>query len=264
MLRKQPAKKAEALPPGGGMPPSPVAQASPPPQSAPAVPLIPATQPRSDAAMHVVKKKSSYEKVLDLPEDALRGVSLTTLLDGGAALFKDHGAAARENPQATFALSRQCVSLDYFCSHSWSTSRWQKYVALLVHFNLGRALLAALIAVWFTILAQLWVPEHIPDFLWSRYPIPPDMAVGRGPWTAELIVGPVFLLVFFTAHRFSPARSLFLDIACIDQSSDAAKADGIAALGAVLDRSERMLVLCDRHYFSRLWYTRGRLDRARP
>lgn len=253
------ARQVPALPPGGGLPPQPVAQKLVP---GPAVPLLPTDGPRSDAVQppapqfhKAAKSKSAYENVVDLDEEQLRGVSLTALLAGGAALFKDHGAAARENPQATYALSRQCISLDYFCSHSWSTSRWQKYVALLVHFNLGRALLAALMAVWISTMAQLWVPDHIPDFFWSRYPIPPDMAMGRGPWIAELIVGPVFLLVFFTAHRFSPARSLFLDIACIDQSSDAAKANGIAALGAVLDRSERMLVLCDRHYFSRLWCT---------
>ena len=82
-----------------------------------------------------------------------------------------------------------------------------------------------------------------------------DMASGLGPLGGGNTVPLVFLVVLGTAHRVSPLRSLFLDIACIRQDSDAAKAEGIAALGAVLDRSERMLVLCDANYFSRLWCT---------
>lgn len=252
------ARQEPALPPGGGLPPQPVAQKLVP---GPAVPLLPTDGPRSDAVQpapqfhKAAKTKSAYENVLDLDEEQLRGISLTALLAGGAKLFARHGAAAREDPRGTYALSRPVVSLNYFCSHSWATSRWHKYAALLVHFNLGRALIASLLMCYFCLFLQLWFPEWTPSWWWSRYPLNPDMATGRAPYSAEMFVAPTFFIVLCTAHRFTRHRSLFLDIACIRQDSDAAKADGIAALGAVLDRSERMLVLCDANYFSRLWCT---------
>ena len=213
---------------------------------------------RSDANLPPAESagtKRSFEDVLDLPDDLLRGISLSTLLAGGARLFARHGAAAREDPNGTYALSRQCHTLDFFCSHSWSTSRWLKYVALLVHFNLGAALIAMLLSNCVCVFLSLWCPHLLPSWLWAAYPIQPDNSLGRAPLTAELVCGPVFLTVLCVAHRFRSSRSLFLDIACIRQDSDSAKADGIAALGAVLDRSQRMLVLCDAHYFSRLWCT---------
>ena len=200
-------------------------------------------------------KQRTYEDVLDLPDDQLRGISLTTLLAGGAKLFARHGAAAREDPHGTFALSEQRESLHYFCSHSWGTSRWLKYAALLVHFNVGRALIAMLIANFACVFVSQWYSHLLPSWLFFAQPVPPDNALAMMPNTAELMCTPVFVVVLCVAHRFSPPRSLFLDIACIRQDSDAAKADGIAALGAILDRSQRMLVLCDANYFARLWCT---------
>ena len=215
----------------------------------PSAPLLPSLRPPSDAP----QSKSAYENVLDLPDDMLRGISLSTLLAGGARLFARHGAAVREDPQGTYALSEQCVSLDYFCSHSWTTSRWQKYLALLVHFNMGRALIATVIMCYACLFIQLWCPDATPSWMWMKYPIQPDNAMGTGPMMAEFLLLPTFIFVLCTAHLVGKSRSLFLDIACIRQDSDAAKANGIATLGAVLDRSERMLVMCDAHYFTRLW-----------
>ena len=78
------------------------------------MPLIPAAVTRSDAVQpqapqfhKAAKSKSAYENVLDLDEEQLRGISLTALLDGGAALFKDHGAAARSRRRASPADERE-------------------------------------------------------------------------------------------------------------------------------------------------------------
>ena len=70
-----------------------------------------------------------------------------------------------------------------------------------------------------------------------KYPIFPDNAVGAGPLMVELVFAPLFVFVLCTAHLFGTQRlpSLFLDIACIRQDSDAAKATGIAALRVRLD-----------------------------
>ena len=147
----------------------------------PAAPLLPSHSAPSEASSRgpaPKKTKSSYENVVDLDDEQLRGISLSALLSSGARLFARHGAAAREDPVGTFALSQQCESLDYFCSHSWTTSRWLKYVALIVHFNLGRALIATLLVSYLVLIAQLWFREYNPRWLWTIYPIQPDMASG--------------------------------------------------------------------------------------
>ena len=186
---------------------------------------------------------------------------------GAAARHLAHRAARRRREAVRAAAPRRGPSRhvrafapgrlpsNYFCSHSWATSRWHKYAALLVHFNLGRALIASLLMCYFCLFLQLWFPEWTPSWWWIGTAQPRHGHRGA-PYSAEMFVAPTFFIVVLcTAHRFAPHRSLVLDIACIRQDSDAAKADGIAALGAVLDRSERMLVLCDANYFKRLWCT---------
>ena len=68
-------------------------------------------------------------------------------------------------------------------------------------------------------------------------------------------LGPIaFLITLLTAHLFrSKPTNLFLDICCISQESAAAKATGISSVGAILDRSHRMVALVSADYFSRLW-----------
>ena len=68
-------------------------------------------------------------------------------------------------------------------------------------------------------------------------------------------LGPILLIALFGWHRLSGTgrRSLFLDIACICQNDAVRKARGIESLGALLDRSETMIVLMDETYFTRLW-----------
>ena len=80
--------------------------------------------------------------VLDIDEEALRGLSLSTVLANRARLFAEEGKAAREDPTGTFALSRPVQYLSHFMSHSWRTGRLVKYAALCVHFNLRRAAIA--------------------------------------------------------------------------------------------------------------------------
>ena len=87
---------------------------------------------------------SKLSKVLDMPEEALRGVRLELLLGGFAALFAERGQAARDDPRGTFEKSLQVRMLHSFCSHSWATPRLLKYVALIVHYNLVPAIRATM------------------------------------------------------------------------------------------------------------------------
>ena len=64
----------------------------------------------------------------------------------------------------------------------------------------------------------------------------------------------LYLLTAALAHNLlSRKRTAFLDICCVNQLDPVAKAQGIERLGAVLARTESMLVLADEHYWRRLW-----------
>ena len=208
--------------------------------------------------------KRQFLNVLHMPKEALRGVPLATLLDGNAALFKERGKAAREDPKGTFAKSLEVKSLEYFCSHSWACSRALKYAALLMHFNLGAAMKVTAIVHTICFSVQLFFGDHrwMAAFTMPQ-PRPTDLIICNGCYNAMLCesLGPLaFFITLLTAHRFrpftgAPPINVFLDICCIAQDDEKAKAVGIASIGAILDRSQRMLALISGDYFNRLWCT---------
>jgi len=186
-------------------------------------------------------------EILDVDAELVRGVSLPSLLAGRAALFADHGQAARDDPKGTYALSRPVESLSYFVSHSWRTSRLVKYTALCVHFNLRRAAVASAACNFVAFTVSMSAPSALPGWMLMDQMHIADMTYTRGASLCE-VVGPlVFVLVLLFGHLVDHSTSFFLDICCISQDDAQLQASGIASLGAVLDRSERMLVLCDGH-----------------
>ena len=98
------------------------------------------------------------------------------------------------------------------------------------------------------------VPERVPPLLVG--PAQLSLFDGQTPlrlgYLCQLSATSAFILVLTCAHRFR-SRTAFLDIACINQLDAEKKADGINSLGAVLDRSQRMLVLLDENHLSRMW-----------
>ena len=204
--------------------------------------------------------RQQLARVLGMPEGSLRGVPLPELLGGAAGLFANRGQAAKDDPVGTYLKSRPVESIDCFASHSWSCPRWLKYFALITHFNLDAAVaaVAATHAVVFTLELLYHDSELLTPFMLPQ-PNLGDMNVCAGRACAastlcQTLAPLVFWVVLCTAHRFrQPSPNVFLDICCIDQTSDAAKARGITSLGAILDRSERMLALVSSDYFSRLW-----------
>ena len=207
---------------------------------------------------------------LSLTSEQLRGVSVTTLLAGGARLFANNGAAAREDPAGTFALSKPVPFLDYFVSHAWRSSRLEKGLALLIYFAQWPAVIAWLVGAY----TAFWIAtlhfELLPQVL--RGPVLVRMAdatQGHQPFFVQAVSVAALALVLLTWHRTKRNVYAFLDIACIDQTDAAKKESGIKSLGAILDRSERMLVIFDEHYLTRLWCIfelaafakRGSLDR---
>ena len=200
---------------------------------------------RSDAATKVADEMRASRTRLN--NEQLRGLDVSTLVAGGARLFADGGQAARDDPRGVFALSSPVQRLDYFVSHSWKSPRLAKYAALLSFFNLNAAIIAFAVACfacfWFSTLYFEMLPDWMVMEGQGKYF--DDVAL-RCCAFAQLLAPLAFTIVaFFGHHVFCRGEKAFLDIACIDQNDATSKRSGINSLGALLDRSQRMIVLLD-------------------
>jgi len=223
--------------------------------------ILPAHASRSDSMKLAGEMRA---KRIDIKDEELRGVSLTSLLAGGARLFADGGAAARLDPEGTYALSQPVQQLDYFVSHAWRAPRFAKYVALLCYFNLEAAIVAYIVTALVSFVLETFNYEAMPAYF--------DMDLGwdHSGLAAQVFAPAAFGVVLFTGHLvLRRDERAFLDISCINQLDNASKAAGINSLGALLDRSKRMVVLLDEHNMKRMWCVfevaafakRGSIDR---
>lgn len=175
----------------------------------------------------------------------VRGLPLSRVLMARGKLFQDSTGDA-----ATFALSQPGPHVDVFLSHTWSTPRWKKHMALSLHFNFTKALLAAfavgVLLAALTASGGLPVMEVDPDGYMRRYPSAP---------VALVVVPVVFHLALYHVHDFLPQDStrVFLDKACIEQSDPVLKMQGIANLGVTCFFSSSIVVLDCEDYLQRLW-----------
>ena len=202
------------------------------------------------------QRTHNLAQILELEKEQLRGVPIPTLLSRAARLFSRSGAAAREAPKETYALSRTVGRLDYFISHAWVSPRLGKYCALCRYFNGSLALHAALLSCYiffFWALHRTPVPGEPMTTMANQI----DQGMHTVPRFHIYLFHAPFIAYFLTAAMahtvLSRRHTAFLDIACVNQLDAAAKAAGIERLGAVLARTERMLVLADEHYWRRLW-----------
>ena len=127
--------------------------------------LLPLTAPSSTGS----PTHKGLSNIVDLSSEALRGVPLSSLLANAGALFADASAAAREDPAGTYALSRPVRRLSSFISHSWSASRYQKWLALLWYYNGTAAIFSALLAMGASFYAAtMYFEEIVPSALQSQ------------------------------------------------------------------------------------------------
>ena len=207
---------------------------------------------------HHTSREDALGNVLSIDSEDIRGVPLTLLLGGFGRLFARSGAIAREQPELVYSYSRQVDTIDYFISHSWSAGRLQKFAALLMFFNASPAYFCSIVFGTTLVLFEIHYFDQLPGWLITeQVDNLNDMQKIRTSNLFLLLISPVLLVALLLWHRLSDTggRSLFLDIACICQNNVVRKARGIASLGALLDRSETMLVLLDETYFTRLWCT---------
>ncbi|CAE8594495.1 unnamed protein product [Polarella glacialis] len=183
-----------------------------------------------------------------------RGVSLATVMDLGGRHF-GNSACEKDYDALSFPTDKYGV----FISHSWRTSRWAKYAALLYYTSLVPALCAGLAA---GILAfALQVLGALPPFGVSQDSIQVSESVPSSLWCLVMGGCTCFAILVMWARLFELAESTrkssqvsyFLDCLCINQSDAELKQAGIDSIGAYLRNSDSMLVLWSPEYFTRLW-----------
>lgn len=170
-------------------------------------------------------------------------------------LFRCLGTVLRDSSgtEATFCLSQPAEVLHAFISHNWSVNRFDKFIALSLHFNLHFAVVYLLLVL--AIAAALVITGYNPGLVMMCLPWIEGEAL-ESITCSVLYVG-VFAAVFFGREILGLLRLdqtvIFLDKTCIDQQSSTSKQKGIECLGAFIHRSERMIVPCTSVYFDRLW-----------
>lgn len=200
--------------------------------------------------------------------ELIRGIPMNDLLHRGAAVLETKNHKTKQAAEfdhsdvkdlqkllAAYRLSKQVDSLDIFLSHNWSISRFKKFMALALYFNLRGATVVAALTSFLILYLQIF--ELLPMFHLPYYKAKfgeEDLLVGI--WTL-LITPSVFVFCILFQHDIirlvHPGSATFLDKACIDQIDLRKQQAGIAKLGAFLVRSSRMVVLYSDVYLSKLW-----------
>lgn len=169
------------------------------------------------------------------------------------AALRHNGEILRQQPCTAelYNLSSVADHLDTFVSHNWSTSRWNKFLVLVVHFNAKPAFLCWLMTVvtMFIVQALGYAP------LLSVQTFGQMQHVGLGCTVCGAIVWFMTIFRWHDATRWLGFKgpSLFLDKACVHQTDEALKRRGIEHIAAFLYFSWSMLICYSELYLHKLW-----------
>lgn len=191
-------------------------------------------------------------------EELFRGVRVDRMFKSfGTHWSKESGYAAEEEYDVSEPLTK---CLDDFISHDWETSRWPKFLSLLIVYNSADAAIASMSIV---ISLSFFVGRHIPSWwVFSRVQ-QWDIAGVHYVTTEDGVFYVLGILLFIITLLFSQQirhflcfwnpRFAFVDKLCINQADDILKAEGIASLAGFLKQTDRLVVLWTPRYFTRLW-----------
>jgi len=179
------------------------------------------------------------ELITNLDAELLRGVPLDVALGKCGTYWEIPESGMLHVDQSLYHLSMPTKQLDNFLSHDWHTSRWLKYLSMLVIFNSGPAALAT-----FIVSVSMGILFAVLD-------------IKGGPHLA-LPGDVVFLLMFCFWQRLRRLITrrpvmVFMDKLCIAQHDEELKEAGILGLAAFLNCSKRLTILWSPRYFARLW-----------
>jgi len=194
-----------------------------------------------------MSRPGSDVQSLDTPLDPelLRAVPLQVCLQGSGKHWKRSDFQSTNGASTggtnSFGLSRRTEQIDYFFSHDWETSRFLKWLTLLVMFNSHAAAISMLIVTGLISMCAAFGGEGVPQWLLPCLPLFPMLTY-------------VVILIFWQKIRSRWKEPMvFLDRLCIAQHDMALKEQGIRGLGCFLSKSRNLTILWSGRYFSRLW-----------
>ena len=196
------------------------------------------------------------------PRGMQRGVSIAeTLMRWRSVFHTNPDRMTLSDREQLFERSEVVGSLDAFVSHSWKSRGRYKWAALVFH-ELGivplvAAIVACLMMAWQSAAFHIACDSNgnpiinLPVLRETMVAGLPTVTVAS-PW--EYVLGISVALssaVFLLAMQ--RRRYYFVDAACIPQTDRAQKVQAIRHLAGFVALSQRLLVLWDEHYFTRLW-----------
>ena len=135
-------------------------------------------------------------------------------------------------------------TVELFISHSSKCPSWQKLLALCHYLNLDLAIFSSFFAC--ILGAIFWVLRA--GSLSAVAQEPQSLLSGSLYWWPML----AFVMTFFCGHLLSN-KLFWFDRLCIDQENLLRRCQALKAVPAFVAQSERMIILLDETYFSRLW-----------
>jgi len=183
--------------------------------------------PEEDEERRLSKLPFTMGPVVSNGSSPVVAIDVRSALRGGGRIFWKQHTAAKYATDAS--------KIDDFWSYSRHGNDTARTMMLLLHYNgLQSAAVGILTAVVGACLMPLdWVPD-------SKF---------AGILVMLLSTCVAFVLVLTSVIP----RRVFLDFACIPQDDEEAKKRGILSLGHTLKCSDRMVLLWDQTYWTRLW-----------
>mmetsp|Transcript_3372 Transcript_3372/g.7511 ORF Transcript_3372/g.7511 Transcript_3372/m.7511 type:complete len:770 (+) Transcript_3372:174-2483(+) len=188
-----------------------------------------------------------------LDPELLRAAPMRLLLRGLGSIFRTSKGDA-----STFDMSEPVAKIETFISHSWLTAGWLKTLALMYRANQTRAAVASFVTTIVQVAAQWYFDFRLPETGDTFYPdCSADGCLFRTvrldlSFTLPCLVFLVFI-VFGQELPGLSTGSCFLDKCCIHQVDEEKKLRGIQQLGGFLRSSQRMVILWQPEYLSRMW-----------
>lgn len=233
-------------------------------------------------------RQTLLDDIIHEPE-VLRGVPASTVMWKMGYWIRSGSKPSDEEGQKMHKLSFPVTTITRFLSHSWHANASIKVMALMTFFNGQMASIAGLLFAFLVsimqragalpTLAVRWNPDNgLPIFSKNSEFDTTEVfdEMFSCPWleTRGCYCMIAYLIGYYTVFLFGsrmrdraattydekhpelPDKQLktaFLDKLCIHQTDPIKKQKGINAIGAFLIKSERVTILWDATYFTRLW-----------
>eukprot|EP00435_Cladocopium_sp_Y103_P039428 s376_g10.t1 len=194
--------------------------------------------------MQAVQELAAYAKNHGLFRAASACDVTCSLLSSMLPCESCQSAGSIAGSSSRFQFLRKVSTVELFVSHSSKCASWQKLLALCHYLNVDLAIFSSFLAC---ILGVIFLVVRAGSL----------SAVAQKPQSllsGSLYWGPV--LVFASTYACGQVLSnklLWFDRLCIDQENLLRRCQALTAVPAFVAQSERMLILLDETYFSRLW-----------